>query len=130
MSGMDWLEPGDYWLARLALEKSIGALCLIGFFNVVNQFKPLLGERGLLPVRRFVKEVPFRELPSLFFYFPSDKAFTLCGWIGVVLSALIVSGLVDRYTWALLAIWAVLWVLYLSFVNVGQVFYGFGWESI
>src|SRR5437016_4827933 len=23
-----------------------------------------------------------------------------------------------------------LWVLYLSFVNVGQVFYGFGWESI
>ena len=26
--------------------------------------------------------------------------------------------------------WAVIWVLYLSFVNVGQTFYGFGWESI
>jgi len=27
-------------------------------------------------------------------------------------------------------VWAILWGLYLSFVNVGQVFYGFGWKSI
>ena len=26
--------------------------------------------------------------------------------------------------------WLLLWALYLSFVNVGQVFYGFGWESL
>ena len=26
--------------------------------------------------------------------------------------------------------WAALWVLYLSFVNVGQTFYGFGWETL
>jgi hypothetical protein len=27
-------------------------------------------------------------------------------------------------------VWAALWVLYLSFVNVGQTFYGFGWETL
>jgi hypothetical protein len=27
-------------------------------------------------------------------------------------------------------VWALLWVLYLSFINVGQTFYGFGWESL
>jgi hypothetical protein len=27
-------------------------------------------------------------------------------------------------------VWAVMWVLYLSFVNVGQTFYGFGWETL
>jgi hypothetical protein len=27
-------------------------------------------------------------------------------------------------------LWAVLWALYLSIVNVGQVWYGFGWESL
>jgi hypothetical protein len=27
-------------------------------------------------------------------------------------------------------VWLLLWVLYLSFVNVGQTFYGFGWESL
>jgi hypothetical protein len=26
--------------------------------------------------------------------------------------------------------WAGVWVLYLSFVNIGQIFYGFGWEDI
>jgi len=26
--------------------------------------------------------------------------------------------------------WTLLWALYMSFVNVGQTFYGFGWESI
>ena len=130
MKGMNWLLPGDYWLARLALEKSIGMLFFVGFLNIVNQFKPLSGERGLLPVPLFVKKVPFRDSPSLFFFVSTDKAFTICGWIGVVLSGLIISGLVDAHSWALFAIWAVLWALYLSFVNVGQVFYGFGWESI
>ena len=119
MKGMNWLLPGDYWLARLALEKSIGMLFFVGFLNIVNQFKPLSGERGLLPVPLFVKKVPFRDSPSLFFFFSTDKAFTVCGWIGVVLSGLIISGLVDAHTWALFAIWAVLWALYLSFVNVG-----------
>lgn len=125
-----WLRPGDYWLARLALERTVGALFFIAFLNAVNQFQPLLGERGLMPVPLFVREVPFRESPSLFYFFPNDRAFALCAWLGVALSAVIVSGLVDRHSWVLLAIWVAIWVLYLSFVNVGQIFYGFGWESI
>ena len=124
------LHPGSYWVARLVLEKSIAALFLIAFLNAVNQFKPLLGERGLMPVPLFTREVPFRASPSLFFFFPTDQAFTLCAWLGVLLSGVVLSGIVDRHTWALFATWAAIWVLYLSFVNVGQIFYGFGWESI
>jgi hypothetical protein len=125
-----WLQPGDYGLARLALEKSVGALFLIGFLNALNQFKPLLGERGLLPVPLFARAVPVKESPSLFFFFPNDKAFTLCSWIGIALSSVVVSGVFDRHGWILFLIWAAIWGLYLSFVNVGQIFYGFGWESI
>ena len=29
-----------------------------------------------------------------------------------------------------MALWLVLWALYLSIVDVGQVWYGFGWESL
>src|SRR5690349_18151892 len=114
----NWLQPGDYWLARLALERAVGAIFLIAFLNAVNQFRPLLGERGLMPVPLFVRDVPIRESPSLFFLFPNDKAFAICAWTGVVLSALVVLGIVDRYSWILFAIWFVLWALYLSFVNV------------
>ena len=120
----------DYWITRLLIERGIGVICLIAFLVALNQFRPLLGERGLLPVPIFVRQVAFRESPSLFYLFPRDVAFTAAAWIGIVLSCLVISGLSARYTWSTIAVWLAIYLIYLSFVNVGQTFYGFGWESI
>ena len=121
----------SYALTRLVFQRGLGLVFLIAFLNAANQFKPLLGERGLLPVPVFVREVPFRASPSLFFFVPSDKAFTICAWTGVFLSLLTVAGISDRFSiWFSMLVWAVIWILYISFVNVGQEFYAFGWESI
>lgn len=125
------MEDGrGYWLTRLLLERSIAILCLVAFIAALNQFKPLLGERGLLPVPLFVKQVPFRATPSLFFWFPRDAAFTAAAWLGILLSCLVIAGISSRYTWLSVSVWLMIYLLYLSFVNVGQTFYGFGWESI
>lgn len=124
-------DPRGLWLTRLLLQRGIGCICLIAFLVALNQFKPLLGERGLLPVPLFVKQVPFTSTPSLFYLFPRDWAFTLFSWIGIVLSCLAISGIADRHsTWWSAGLWAAIYLIYLSFVNVGQTFYGFGWESI
>lgn len=120
----------DYWLTRLLLERGIALICLVAFVAALNQFKPLLGERGLLPVPLFVKQVPFGESPSLFYFLPRDFAFTAAGWLGIVLSALILTGIASRYKWSNVAAWLAIYLIYLSFVNVGQTFYAFGWESI
>ncbi len=124
------LEAKSYWLTRLLLERGIAVICLIAFIAALNQFKPLLGEHGLLPVPLFVKQVPFKESPSLFYLFPRDSAFTFASWIGIVLSLLVISGIATRYTWANVSVWLAIYLIYLSFVNVGQTFYAFGWESI
>lgn len=125
-----WTMDG-YWLTRLVFQRSLGLIYLIAFLNAVNQFKPLLGERGLLPAPAWVQQVPFRASPSLFYAFPKDSAFTFASWLGVLLSCLAVTGISERYsTWFSALVWAAMWVLYLSLVNVGQTFYGFGWESI
>src|SRR3954454_4480731 len=122
--------PG-YWYSRWLFERGLSAIYLIAFLAVVYQFVPLLGERGLLPAVRFVKEVPFRASPSLFYWVTSDRAFQVCGWIGVALSAVALSGVAQRVgALPAAAVWAVLYVLYLSFINVGQTFYAFGWESL
>jgi hypothetical protein len=119
------------WVTRLLLLRGIGALCLIAFLVALNQFRPLLGERGLLPVPLYVKQIPFRISPSLFYLFPRDIAFTLGAWLGIVLSLIAVTGIAERCsTWISIALWAAIYLLYLSFVNVGQTFYAFGWESI
>lgn len=119
------------WLTRLLLQRGIGCICLIAFLVALNQFRPLLGERGLLPVPLFVKQVPFRSSPSLFYLFPRDWAFLTASWIGILLSCIVIAGIAERYsTWVSVVIWASIYLIYLSFVNVGQTFYGFGWESI
>jgi len=124
-------DGGNYWLARLIFQRGLGLVYLIAFICTLNQFRPLLGERGLLPVRQFVGQVSFRESPSLFFLMPKDWAFVGAAWMGILLSALVVAGVADRYTsWLNALVWAGIWVLYISFVNVGQTFYAFGWESI
>jgi lipase maturation factor len=124
------VDGRGYWLARLLLERGIGVICLVAFLVAVNQFKPLLGARGLLPVRLFIKQAPFREAPSLFYLFPRDGAFVAAAWLGVALSCLVISGLAARHTWLSAGTWLAIYLLYLSFVNVGQTFYAFGWESL
>lgn len=128
---MDILTAPDHWLARLVLLRGLGLIYLLAFVAVVDQFRPLLGERGLLPVPRFVAAVPFRRSPSLFHLRYSDRLATVLGWLGILLAAAVVLGLPERGPiWLSMLVWAVLWLLYLSFVNVGQIFYAFGWESV
>src|SRR5581483_12009141 len=127
---MNMQDARGYWLTRILLERGIGIICLIAFLVALNQFNPLLGENGLLPVPLWIKQVPFRESPSLFYWWPRDIAFTLASWIGIILSCLVISGIASRYTWLSVVVWSAIYLIYLSLVNVGQTFYGFGWESI
>jgi lipase maturation factor len=120
-----------YWYSRLVFERALALLYLVAFLVAANQFVPLLGEHGLEPASRFVRLVPFRASPSLFFFAASDTAFRIAAWAGIALSLAAVGGATDRAPALVTALlWAALWLLYLSFVNVGQTFYGFGWETL
>lgn len=124
-------ELSGYWYSRFVFERGLAFIYLIAFVCAANQFVPLLGERGLLPVSTFTRTVPFRASPSLFYLGSQDSVLRLTAWIGVALSLLALSGMPQRLgtIWAA-ATWAMLWILYLSFVNVGQIFYAFGWETL
>ncbi len=119
-----------YSLSRWVFARGVALIYFIAFLCAANQFVPLLGEHGLLPVARFVRFVPFGESPSLFYLSPTDTTFRVSAWIGIALSCIAFLGWFDRSALASGAIWCGLWILYLSFVNVGQIFYGFGWESL
>ena len=128
---MSWFGEGEYWITRLVMQRGVAFIYLIAFINAVNQFRPLLGERGLLPVALFLKRVRFRQAPSIFWLFPSDRAFAIAAWIGVALAVFALSGYSEEFgLFTSIGVWLALWVIYLSFVNVGQTFYSFGWESI
>jgi hypothetical protein len=120
-----------YGLARELLQRGVGAIYVLAFVAVVHQWRPLLGERGLTPVPAFLERVPLRARPSLFHWHYSDRFAVALGWVGIVLALAVVAGLPQRLgTAATVAVLGLVWLLYLSYVNVGQIWYGFGWESI
>lgn len=127
----EWFAAPEYWLAREILQRGVAALYLIAFVAAARQFRALLGERGMLPIPRFVARVPFATAPSIFHFGYSDRFFAVVSWCGAALSAAIVAGLANLVPlWASVLAWLVLWALYLSIINVGQRWYGFGWETL
>jgi hypothetical protein len=103
----------------------------VAFLSAYNQFTALLGEKGLLPAPEFLKLTSFKEYPSLFHYKYSDKLLTGVCAMGMLLSVLIAVGIVGSAPALFhMLIWLVVYGLYLSIVNIGQEFYGFGWETM
>lgn len=121
----------NYSLARFAFQRGVAFVYLIAFAVVLKQFRPLLGERGLLPAPRFLNFVRFDQAPSIFHFYYSDGFLIFVGWVGIILSLAALIGFTERLPWwGSTVVWAMLWILYLSIVNVGQQFYSFGWESM
>ncbi len=128
---MGWFTAPEYWLGRLVFERGVAAVYLTAFVAAARQFRALIGEHGILPVPRLLVRQSFWQAPSLFHVRYSDRLFALVAWSGAVLSAAVVAGVADLVPlWAAMPIWLVLWLLYLSIVNVGQTWYSFGWESL
>ena len=128
---MDWFVTENYWLAREVLQRGIAAIYVIAFIVAVRQFRALIGRDGLLPVPQYLAQTSFRSSPSIFHLHYSDRFFGLTCWLGAALAAALVIGFDDLVPlWAAMLSWLLLWVLYLSIVNVGQIWYSFGWESL
>jgi hypothetical protein len=120
-----------YWLTRFMILRLLGLIYAIAFLVAVNQMLPLIGSDGLTPVGLYLKRIStalggntagFIRLPSIFWLWHSDAALLTVAWIGFALSLIVLAG----YANAIML--AVLWFLYMSFVHVGQEWYGYGWE--
>jgi len=123
----------SYWLTRFVFLRLLGLVYTIAFLIVVLQWPPLLGSDGLQPAASFLDAVgafegrgagTFLRLPTLFWLDASDAAFRTGGYVGLGLSLLVLFGLAN------MPILLALWLLYMSFVHVGQIFYGYGWETL
>jgi hypothetical protein len=128
---MEWFDASDYELARQVLQRGIAALFVIAFVSTAAQFPALLGEHGLLPTPRFLETGYARRQPTIFRWHYSDRMLRGVCVAGALAGASVVLGLPQLGpSWVPMLVFLVMWVLYLSIVNVGQTFYGFGWESL
>jgi hypothetical protein len=119
------------WLGRFIVLRLLGLVYLMAFLTLVCQGPALLGPHGLLPIDSYLADLAaeagsrgagFWQLPSLFWLGASDGALRAAGLVGVALAAAMLAGYANAITLAILC------ALQISISNVGQTFYGFGWE--
>ncbi|KAF3704738.1 Lipase maturation factor 1 Transmembrane protein 112 [Channa argus] len=132
------LQTGTYWLTRIVLLRSVAFIYFVAFSVAYNQNKQLIGEHGLMPCKSYLNSVKryvggkiglaaLAYTPSILWFLDwSDMNANLDG---IALVGMALSGFVLVTGMANMVIMVMLWVLYHSLVNVGQLWYSFGWES-
>src|SRR6059058_5548806 len=122
----------DYWLTRFFILRMLGFVYAIAFLIAAQQLVPLIGEHGLTPANHFLTSIQTQlgsrmagmfNIPTLFWFGISDNALSIFAWIGLGLSLLVLAGYANAI------ILTVLWAMYMSIVHIGQVWYGYGWET-
>src|SRR5678816_3612709 len=98
-----------YHLTRWLFQRALAGIYLVAVAAAVNQFLPLLGSRGLLPVPAFLEGVGFWSSPSLFYVHYSDSFAMMLAWTGVALSVLALSGFSESFgTPGSMTVWAMM----------------------
>ncbi|XP_045317777.1 lipase maturation factor 1 isoform X3 [Leopardus geoffroyi] len=132
------LRTGTFWLTRIVLLRALAFIYFVAFLVALHQNKQLIGDRGLLPCRAYLESVRryFRGRGGWDAVSYAPTVLWLLDWshMNANLDALALLGLgVSSFVLvtgcANMVLMATLWVLYMSLVNVGQIWYSFGWES-
>lgn len=123
-------EPPHYDLVSFLFLRLLGLIYLSAFVSFGVQAPGLIGSHGILPVSELVDAVASRFgserfflLPMAFYLNDSDFAIQAVCWAGAAISLLLVFNLLPRLSLFLL------YALYLSLFNGGQVFMSFQWDT-
>ncbi len=132
-----WYAPkkalaNEYQFTRFIILRLLGLCYTMAFLVFVRQAPGLIGENGILPIERFFELVSrnhggaaevFRQMPSIFWFEYSDRFLLALGWVGLAVSITVLCGYANS------VMLFILWALQLSIVQVGQLFWGYGWET-
>ncbi|XP_006897566.1 PREDICTED: lipase maturation factor 1 [Elephantulus edwardii] len=132
------LLPGTFWLTRIVLLRALAFIYFVAFLVAFHQNKQLIGDQGLLPSRLYLKNIwqhfkgrvnweALSYAPTVLWFLDwsnMDTNLDVLALVGLSISSFIlIAGCAN------MVLMATLWALYMSLVNVGQVWYAFGWES-
>ena len=111
--------------------RALAVIHAIAFASLWTQLSGLIGPNGILPaapylaaVREHLGSSAYLQLPTFAWLFGADTFLHLLCALGLLSAALLFLGI------AQFAALLLLWLAYLSLVNVGQLFLGFQWDAL
>ncbi|MCA9393764.1 MAG: lipase maturation factor family protein [Candidatus Omnitrophica bacterium] len=120
-----------YVIARQLFLRLMGGIYFLAFLSLTYQTRGLWGKEGILPAadylnvaRQFYAGSHVWQHPTIFWLGSGDGVLLAACWAGMGLGLLLMCGLVPAVTCALL------WMLYVSFIYIGQDFLSFQWDIL
>uniref|UniRef100_A0A4W3JIZ3 Lipase maturation factor n=1 Tax=Callorhinchus milii TaxID=7868 RepID=A0A4W3JIZ3_CALMI len=125
-------------LDSFSVRSQLVSVRVVAFAVAYNQNKQLIGEKGLLPCKSYLQNIQryfggkigmeaVSHSPTLLWFLDwsdMDANLDCIALMGLGLSAFVfITGCAN------MIIMFLLWLLYHSLVNMGQIWYSFGWES-
>jgi len=122
----------DYTLTRWLFLRALGLIYLFAFGSLALQIIGLVGSDGILPAGDFLHGIAgvypapdrYLLLPTLAWINSGDAFLHFLCIGGVILALLLIFDI------AAMPVLALLWVFYLSVVNIGQDFLAFQWDIL
>ena len=116
--------------------RGTGFIFLVAFFSLWTQVHGLIGEQGVLPAGQLMDGATqyfdqnnlgaerYFRFPTLGWLASGDSALTTFALLGIIASALALSGVFPTITLF------ISWLMYLTLARMGQDFLGFQWDSL
>ncbi len=129
--GQQSSQKSEYFLTRWLFLRLLALVYFFAFSSLATQAVNLFGSHGILPINEFLYLVKMNlgnsgaaVLPTLFWFNDSDLMLRAVCILGSILSLAAVLGMGTG------CVFLLLWILYLSLVNVGQDFLSFQWDAL
>ncbi|HEY7305371.1 MAG TPA: lipase maturation factor family protein [Bryobacteraceae bacterium] len=123
--------PSAFELTEELFLRLLGLTYLAAFASLWPQIDGLIGSHGVAPAAQLIEALQsgagsaaFWDVPSLFWFFPTDSALVWLCALGCIAALLLLCGAFRR----LAAVSC--FVLYLSLVSIGQPFTAFQWDAL
>ncbi|MCB1114066.1 MAG: lipase maturation factor family protein [Chlamydiia bacterium] len=107
----------------------IGVIYFIAFFSLWRELFALYGDKGIVPIKEAMERLKlakyhFFKVPTLFWLGSSNRMIQGLVFAGMALSVFVVLDVLTPFSLFFL------WLIYLSFTNVGSPFLNFQWDSL
>ena len=119
-----------YTVSHRLVLKGLAVIYLLAFASLGTQILGLIGSQGILPARQLLMHASgygakaYWLLPTLTWFNSGNTMLEVLCWGGVALATLALFDLLPTLVFALL------WMFYLSLVNVGGDFLSFQWDAL
>lgn len=124
-------NAAEYHLASRLFLKLLALIYCSAFLSLTGQITGLVGSEGIFPVAsvlanaaQHLGSAAWLQLPTLFWLDSGDAALKAAAWAGCAVSLALFFGILPRLCLILL------FGLYLSLVNAGQIFLNFQWDYL